>query len=197
MKLVIGLGNPTSEYAGTRHNIGFICLDKWALKHKKSWSQDREFDFIQLRKAILLKPNTWMNLSGNALAEACRRWNLDDFLVVSDDLELDLAVIRIRNGGGDGGHNGLKSLFDVKLPDELKRIRVGIGRDESETARDFVLDRFSETEWENLEPRLDFVVRLIDTYINRDFNQVLNEYSNWKKSYSVAKSDGIICPKEE
>jgi len=197
MKLVIGLGNPTSEYANTRHNIGFICLDAWAEQHGKSWTHDREFDFIQLRTAVLLKPNTWMNLSGLALAEAQKRWKLSDILVIYDDLELDTAVLRLRNGGGDGGHNGMKSLFTAKLPDEIKRIRIGIGRDSSSAAHDHVLSEITESELELLKPAINLTVKLTDTFIRHDFNQVLNEYSTWKKSYSVAKSNGIISPKEE
>ncbi len=197
MKLVIGLGNPTSEYAKTRHNLGFICLDAWAEKHGKSWTNEPEYAFIQVRSAVLLKPNTWMNLSGLALKAALNRWKISDILVISDDLELPTATLRIRNGGGDGGHNGLKSLFTVKLPDELKRIRIGIGRGNDTAAQDHVLSELTETEWQALQPVTELVVRFTDTYIRHDFNQVLNEYSTWKKSYSVAKSNGIISPKEE
>lgn len=197
MKLVIGLGNPTKEYARTRHNLGFICLDAWAEKHDKSWTNEPEFAFIQVRGAILLKPNTWMNRSGLALAAALKRWKISDILVISDDLELPIATLRIRSGGGDGGHNGLKSLFTVKLPDELKRIRIGIGRGIDSAAHDHVLSELTEAEMEALMPVFELVPKFTDTYIRHDFNQVLNEYSTWKKSYSVAKGNGIISPKEE
>ncbi|HPM04763.1 MAG TPA: aminoacyl-tRNA hydrolase [Candidatus Cloacimonas sp.] len=197
MKLVIGLGNPTAEYANTRHNLGFICLDKWAAQKKKDWSQDTLFDFIQTRSTVLIKPKTWMNRSGVALEEALRRWKINDVLVVYDDLELAPAVLRIRQGGGDGGHNGIKSLFDVKRPDELKRIRIGIGRSSTLEPHDHVLGEMGASEQEILAPALELAVKLTDTYVRSDFSQVLNEYSNWKKSYSTAKSSGIVSPKEE
>ncbi len=197
MKLVIGLGNPTAEYANTRHNLGYICLDKWAQQKGKSWSQDTLFDYIQIRSAVLIKPKTWMNRSGLALQEALRRWKISDIMVVYDDLELAPAVLRIRNGGGDGGHNGIKSLFEVKTPDELKRIRIGIGRSTTLEPHEHVLGEMDEAELEILDPALKLAVKLTDTYVKSDFSQVLNEYSNWKKSYSTAKSSGIVSPKEE
>lgn len=197
MKLVIGLGNPTAEYANTRHNIGFICLDRWATRHNKSWAHDKEFDYICLRGATLIKPSTYMNRSGVAVKEAFARWKITDTMVIYDDLELSEAVLRVRTGGGDGGHNGMKSLFTVIPPAELKRLRIGIGRGADSDARDYVLDEIPEQDWELFNPVLDLSIKFIDTYIKYDFSQVLNEYSRWKKSYSVAKSDGIISPKEE
>lgn len=197
MKLIIGLGNPTAEYKNTRHNIGFMCLDLWAQKHGKSFAHERLFDSIKLREAVLIKPNTYMNCSGDALKEALSRWKISDILVIHDDLELEPAQLRIRNGGGDGGHNGMKSLFLVTPPSELKRIRIGIGRNITGQVSDFVLSEITDSEMELLTPVMQLSCRFLDTYIKYDFNQVLNEYSKWKKSYSGAKSTGIISPKEE
>lgn len=196
MKLIIGLGNIGAEYVNTRHNVGFLCLDHWAAKHKYSFSHDTTFDFIKKSSVCCIKPNTYMNRSGLALSEAKRRWKISDYLVIHDDIELPLAKLRIRNGGGDGGHNGLKSLFDVQPPEDLKRIRVGIGRNEDEP-RDYVLDCFQDEERETLQTSLQKVTELIDIYIKHDFSAVLNQYSIWNKSYSGAKATGIICPKEE
>ncbi len=197
MKLVIGLGNPTSEYEKTRHNLGFMCLDKWAVKHNKNWTTGKNFAYITTRSTVLMKPATYMNCSGMALQEAMQKWKASDTLVVYDDLELEPAQIRIRNGGGDGGHNGIASLFTALAPDQLKRIRIGIGKDETKSMSEYVLSEFSDSELEQLKPVIELAVRFVDTFIKYDFNQVLNEYSRWKKSYSVATSNGIISPKEE
>jgi PTH1 family peptidyl-tRNA hydrolase len=112
-------------------------------------------------------------------------------------LELEPQVLRIRKGGGDGGHNGMKSLFAVMPPSDLKRIRIGIGRDASLSVSDYVLSEIPDTEWVLYNPVLELAGKFVDSYIKYDFDSVLNEYSTWKKSYSGAKSAGIISPKEE
>lgn len=197
MKLVIGLGNPTAEYRSSRHNMGFACLDAWAAKHGKRFAEDRNFDYLCVRDAVLLKPKTFMNRSGMAIKEAMQRWQISDSLVVYDDLELEPCVIRIRRGGGDGGHNGIKSLFSVIPPDSLKRIRIGIGRDAELDPADYVLQNLPEHEWEAFRPTIDLAVRFLDTYVKYDFNEMLDEFSKWKKSYSGDKVSGIISPQEE
>ncbi|MDY0151405.1 MAG: aminoacyl-tRNA hydrolase [Candidatus Cloacimonas sp.] len=197
MKLIIGLGNPTLEYQNTRHNLGFICLERWASKHGKHWSHEQEFDYLCEKGCLLLKPSTWMNRSGEALKLAMERWQITDTMVIYDDLELETAILRIRKGGGDGGHNGMKSLFTVLPPKELKRIRIGIGRGDETEVYDHVLSEIPVSDWELYNPVLELAGKFIDTYIRYDFDQVLNEFSIWKKSYSAAKSSGIISPKEE
>ncbi|MDZ4182998.1 MAG: aminoacyl-tRNA hydrolase, partial [Candidatus Cloacimonadaceae bacterium] len=152
MKLIIGLGNIGEDYSHTRHNVGFLCLDEWARARKKSFSADRDFDFIKLDQAVLLKPKTYINLSGMALKIALERWKASEVLVVYDDLELPLADLRIRSGGGDGGHNGMKSLSEVLPYDELKRIRVGIGRDTELDPADYVLRDFTVDELTAIKP---------------------------------------------
>ncbi|MDD3235227.1 MAG: aminoacyl-tRNA hydrolase [Candidatus Cloacimonetes bacterium] len=197
MKLVIGLGNPTEEYRNTRHNLGFICLEKWTEKHGSSFSHEKLYDYLRVKETILLKPNTFMNCSGDALKDALTRWKITDTMVIYDDLELEPALIRIRQGGGDGGHNGMKSLFTVIPPNELKRIRIGIGRNPDIGVSDYVLSEISQPEWDLLNPVLELAGKFVDTYIKYDFDQVLNDYSTWKKSYSGTRSAGIISPKEE
>lgn len=197
MKLIVGLGNIGDQYHDTRHNVGFLCLDKWAAKRNKSFHGDRLFDYCQIGDTVLIKPNTYMNLSGDALNTALRRWPTDQVLVVYDDIEIPLADLRIRAGGGDGGHNGMKSLFTVMAPSALKRIRVGIGRDEAAVVSDYVLQSFTEDENKAMEPILKKVVEFIDVFVKYDFSMMLNEYSKWKKSYSGAKKPGIISPQEE
>ena len=197
MKLVIGLGNPSAEYSHTRHNLGFMCLDRWANKHGKSFGKDKHFEYLRISNTVMMKPLTYMNRSGIALKEALQKWQITDTLVVYDDLELEPALIRIRRGGGDGGHNGMKSLFMVTPPENLKRIRIGIGRDPQMDPADYVLQAMPEHEEKQYAPVLDLAGRFIDTYIKYDFDEMLNEYSKWKKSYSGAKDPGIMSPQEE
>ncbi len=197
MKLVIGLGNPTGEYEKTRHNVGFMCLDRWAAEHDKNWAKAKDFDYIATRSTVLIKPLTYMNRSGTALKEAMQKWKIGETLVIYDDVELEPAQIRIRAGGGDGGHNGVASLFTVLAPDQLKRIRIGIGKNANEPMADYVLSEFGDDEIDRLRPVIALAAKFVDTFIKYDFNQVLNEYSIWKKSYSAAISGGIISPKEE
>lgn len=187
MKLIIGLGNIGAEYQNTRHNIGFLCLDKWAASHKKRFSEDKLFSCVKLGDTVLIKPGTYMNRSGLALKDAMKRWSPDEILAVYDDLELPLAEIRIRNGGGDGGHNGVKSLLEVLPPDSIKRIRIGIGKPEQQDITDYVLAPFLTQEVEEITKAVELAAGFLDTFCRSDFNALLNEYSKWKKSYSGRK----------
>jgi len=197
MKLIIGLGNPTERYSRTRHNLGFICLDAWSKARKRGFTADKLYHYMLLKDAIALKPMTYMNLSGAALSHALTRWKISETLVIHDDLELEPTQLRIRNGGGDGGHNGLKSLFEVLPPQEIKRFRIGIGRSETQAPDKYVLDNFTPGEFEQYSMCIKLVTRFLDVYEKYDFNQVLNEYSTWKKSYSGGEAAGIKSPKEE
>ncbi|PKN74207.1 MAG: aminoacyl-tRNA hydrolase [Candidatus Cloacimonetes bacterium HGW-Cloacimonetes-2] len=197
MRLIVGLGNPGSEYANTRHNIGFMVLDKWAQDHGCGFARQSNYEVLKYRSVILLKPHTYMNLSGKAVNEAINKWNPEEILVIYDDLELPVANIRIRTGGGDGGHNGIKSLADYVPTDTLKRIRIGIGRSENSTARDYVLEPIPATETALYEDCIQLVSQFLDTYIRTDFSTMLDEFSKWKKSYSGKNEAGITSPKEE
>ncbi|HPN40989.1 MAG TPA: aminoacyl-tRNA hydrolase [Candidatus Cloacimonadota bacterium] len=206
MKLILGLGNPGPRYEHTRHNLGYLCLDEWSRAGKRAFHSDKLFDYISLKNAVLIKPTTWMNRSGEAARAALRRWDISESMVVYDDLELPLANLRVRGGGGDGGHNGMKSLFEVLPAADLKRLRLGIGKDPSQNVVDYVLDELAAEELLALKPVISKAVELIDIYINRDFTAVLNEYSKWMKSYSASSapagaespdgngSDTLTCP---
>lgn len=173
------------KYQNTRHNMGFICLDEWARLKGKSFKQDKMFAYLQHPQAVLIKPLSWMNNSATAVREALRRWDIDQSLVIYDDLELPTGVLRLRSGGGDGGHNGIKSLLEVINGNDLKRIRIGIGRGDSTDAKDYVLQAPSLDQMPDLEAAISKAAELLDVYIHRDFTAMLNEYSKWKKSYSA------------
>ncbi len=196
MRLIVGLGNPGREYELSRHNAGFLVLDHWSEKRGLAFRHDELFDFVRAGNACLIKPKTYMNRSGRALSEALRRWQPEDILVVHDDIELPLAQLRLRNGGGAGGHNGLKSLFQIMSPEDLRRLRLGIGRDEGDP-RDFVLDRFTPEELEAMRPVLEQAGDYLEVFIKEGFNAVLDAFSRWKKSCSGAEDPGNIGPKEK
>lgn len=197
MKLILALGNHPPKYHRTRHNIGFIALDRWAEAHKLSYSQTGLYDYVVFRQVVGIKPRTYMNLSGDALKAALLKWKVSEILIIHDDIELAATQLRVRSGGGDGGHNGLKSLFQIMPPADLKRIRIGIGRHPVLPAEKYVLDDFAQDELEGYNESLSLVSRFLDTFERNDFNSVLNEYSKWKKSYSDGKAVGITSPKEE
>ncbi len=197
MKLIIGLGNIGDEYKDTRHNVGFLCLDELASASKKSFKCSSLFSYLVLRDTVLLKPCTFMNRSGLALQAALSKWAIDDILVVYDDLELPVAELRFRSGGGDGGHNGIKSLLEFTDADRLKRLRIGIGRNIDDRSENYVLDRIPEHDKTLLSGIFKQTTVFLKTYIARDFASMLDEYSKWKRTYSGTSETGIISPKED
>lgn len=148
MKLIVGLGNPGKEYAGTRHNVGFDVVDGLARRFGASVEQKKFgslFGEILLDecKVLLLKPQTYMNLSGQAVATAAGFYKLPagDLMVVADDMALRPGLIRIRPGGSSGGHNGLRDIISRLGTEQFARLRVGIGASEYPDTRDYVLGR--------------------------------------------------------
>ena len=151
--LVVGLGNIGSEYAGTRHNVGFMVLDAWAQASNAVFSSKRYGDIAEItvkgRKFTLLKPSTYMNLSGNAVRFWLRKLNLplEKLIVVSDDLNLPFGTIRMRRNGSSGGHNGLENITEMLESDQWTRIRVGIGNEFQRGGQiDFVLGEMTAEE---------------------------------------------------
>ena len=151
--LIAGLGNIGSEYASTRHNMGFMVLDAWAQASNTLFSVDRYGSVAEIsfkgRHFHLLKPSTYMNLSGNAVRYWLQKLNIpiENLIVISDDLNLPFGTIRMRQGGSAGGHNGLQNIIDTLETDTWARIRVGIGNEFSRGGQiDFVLGDMSEEE---------------------------------------------------
>lgn len=153
--LVVGLGNPGREYDGTRHNLGFEVVDLLARQNGATFKGPKGVaalatDYLDRgRKVILAKPQTYMNLSGEAVRELVRYYKieLDDVVVVHDDLDLPLGTIRVKRGGGDGGHNGLKHITKALGTPEYARVRLGIGRPQGrQSVSDYVLQRFAKRE---------------------------------------------------
>ncbi len=185
MKLVVGLGNIGSKYANTRHNIGFIALDYFAEKYFLDFNKEKNYFYAKHDNAILIKPRTYMNLSGIAVQSALTKFrNITDILVLVDDLDLPFGRIRIRKSGGTGGHNGLKSIANSLGSNEYGRIRIGIGRPNSDEVKQFVLAKFSQDERIKLSDVKDYLKDLIDIYIDKDVNNLLNFNSANNVTYS-------------
>jgi len=185
MKIIVGLGNPGEEYRQSKHNIGFMMLDKYAMFRKMSFKKDGNALVAKRNQFMLLKPMTYMNLSGKSVTRFAE--DLKEMLFICDDIYLPFGEIRLRQSGGDGGHNGLYSIIDELGTIEFNRMRIGVGQPEQSVAlRDYVLDDFTEKEMETLEKTAKFAIQLIDCFIVKGFQSMLNSYSKNKKSYSEA-----------
>jgi len=150
-KVVVGLGNPGGKYAGTRHNVGFDVVDLLAERHGLAWESapaDALLAKWRARAALVSKPLTFMNLSGQAVGDLLRFYKIDlsDLFVVVDDANLELGRLRTRPGGSAGGHNGLKSLIGLLGTEEFARLRVGVGRGDRRDLADHVLAKFEPDE---------------------------------------------------
>lgn len=183
MKLLVGLGNPGAEYAATRHNIGFMALDAMhATLAAEGWQRQFHGSLAtaarQSDKLLLLKPQTFMNRSGLAVGEACRFYKIApaDVLVFHDELELPPGRVRVKQGGGHAGHNGLKSL-DAAIGADYWRIRLGIGRPppERESVHDYVLQAFAKTDRDWLAALLAVLSREIDALLTGKESDYMNK----------------------
>lgn len=185
MKLLVGLGNPGSEYAETRHNAGFRVIDM--LARRLGVQVDKPFlralvgrGEINEFRVILAKPLTYMNASGEAVAALLRWYKLTpaDLLVVYDDMDLPPGVVRIRPKGGSGGHRGLASVVEHVGTKEFARLRVGIGKPASGDPVNWVLGKFAGEEKKVIEPVLERAVEAICTFVTRGINEAMNRYNS-------------------
>ena len=182
--LIIGLGNPGEKYKNSRHNIGFRVLDKLVSLSNISFSTDKLADVALLkhkgRKLVLLKPNTFMNLSGKAVNYWMQKEKIsvNNILVVSDDINLPFSTIRIRSKGSDGGHNGLKDIIEVLQSTSFPRIKLGIGSEFSKGQQsDYVLGNWSDEETNLLEKKMDLAVKIILSFSTIGINRTMNDFN--------------------
>ena len=182
MFLIVGLGNPGAEYAGTRHNVGFMAADALA-EHYKFGPFRAKFDgliaegTIGGEKVYLLKPQTYMNLSGNSVVKAAGFYKIlpQNIAVIHDDMDLPVGKIRVKLGGGSGGHNGIKSI-DAAISTNYNRIRIGVGHPAGcgEDVVHHVLSRFSKADADAVVRDINIVVDTIEILITKG----IAEYSN-------------------
>jgi len=185
MKVIVGLGNPGTKYAGTRHNIGFDTVtalaDKYSIKLK-----DKKFNgligegFIEGEKVMLVQPQTYMNLSGECVGMIAGFYKLDaeDIIVICDDINLDTGRLRIRAKGSAGGHNGLKNIIAHLGTEAFPRIRIGVGeKTEGWDLADYVLARFSGEDEATMRKAIKNAVGAIETWISYDIGKAMNLYN--------------------
>ncbi|HPW66890.1 MAG TPA: aminoacyl-tRNA hydrolase [Salinivirgaceae bacterium] len=183
--LIIGLGNIGKEYQNTRHNVGFEVADATALKFKATFQSARYGDIstfkIKGRHVILLKPSTYMNLSGNAVRYWMRKEDIsiENILVITDDVALPIGTIRLRMKGSDAGHNGLKHIIETLGTDNFSRLRLGIGNDYPKGFQvDYVLSKWSQEEYEIIAPRFDVCVNAIENFVLMGIQHTMNNFNN-------------------
>ena len=183
--LIAGLGNPGREYQHNRHNVGFHCLGLLAAKYglsfgKKQSQADLALGHVAGQKAILLKPLTFVNLSGEAVGAVAHFYKVapGNILVIYDDLDLPQGTLRLRPGGGSGGHNGIKSIARHLNTQEFPRLRVGIGRPPGRMEpKDYVLQDFSEQERAVMEQAYARVVEGVETFIRQGIKEAMNRFN--------------------
>jgi len=182
--LIVGLGNPGAEYVGTRHNTGYMVLDAFAEASNTAF-EDRRYGFVaetslRGRKLFLVKPTTFMNLSGNAVRYWMQKENIEQsrLLVVVDDLSLPLGTFRLKANGSNGGHNGLGHIQQL-IGQNYARLRMGIGNEFSRGQQiDYVLGRFAEDEQKLLQPALETAVEVIKSFVLAGIDVTMNQYNN-------------------
>lgn len=184
LKLVVGLGNPGSKYQGTRHNIGFEVIDRLAAGGSGA-TFARKFDALvaetelDFRRVLLLKPETFMNLSGRAVGQALRFYKLDlaDLLVICDDLSLPLGKLRVRGGGSDGGQKGLRDITAHLGSENWARLRIGIGERGPIDAADFVLSRFRSIERPVIDDALILASQAVAVWVGQGLPATMNRFN--------------------
>jgi PTH1 family peptidyl-tRNA hydrolase len=183
-KLVVGLGNPGSKYEGTRHNIGFEAVDLLA-RGGAGASFAAKFDGllaeveIAFHRVLLLKPQTFMNLSGRSVRQVVQFYKIDlaDLLVVCDDLSLPLGKLRLRPGGSDGGQKGLRDIAAQLGTDGYPRLRIGIGDRGPIDASDFVLTRFRPAERPTIDDALITASQAVAVWVDRGIDEAMNRFN--------------------
>ncbi|MBO8139193.1 MAG: aminoacyl-tRNA hydrolase [Thermosipho sp. (in: Bacteria)] len=175
--LVIGLGNPGPRYAFTRHNVGFMFLDRLANNWEKRYNFKESKIKIENSKILLVKPMTYMNLSGE-IFNYINPEDFDDIIVVYDDVSIPLGKIRIRKKGSDGGHNGLKSIISY-IGEQFPRIRIGVGPKPKEIDLvNFVLSEFSNKELVILDKILNLAIEALNCIITEGINKAMSKYNS-------------------
>ncbi|MBR2175518.1 MAG: aminoacyl-tRNA hydrolase [Clostridia bacterium] len=184
--IVVGLGNSGSKYDGTRHNAGFIAVDRLAerlnvridrIKYKSLCTAC----VIGDKKVLLMKPSTYMNNSGLAVTEAMKFYKIppENVIVIFDDISLDVGKMRIRRKGSDGGHNGIKNIIYLSGSDQFPRIKLGVGhKPEKWDLADWVLSRFTESEYKTLGEAAEKACDAVELMINGQIDKAMNLFNS-------------------
>lgn len=189
MYVIAGLGNPSKEYNGTRHNIGFAVVDRLADRHFLSLSGRKHKAYcakgtVCSEKVILAKPQTYMNLSGESIRQMADYYKVDpsQIIIIYDDVSLEPGNIRVRRSGSAGGHNGIKSIIAHLGTMEFPRVKVGIGEKPKEMdLADYVLGHFSKAEAADIDEGIDRAVAAVETILKDGVDQAMNLYNSKKR----------------
>jgi PTH1 family peptidyl-tRNA hydrolase len=187
IRLIVGLGNPGRDYEETRHNVGFMVVDRLASQGGLNWELQPRWECSIAKWAahgvLLMKPLTFMNLSGRSVARVMRfhKWLPEQVLVVYDDVAIDLGRLRIREKGSHGGHNGIRSLIEHFGTDVFPRIKVGIGSAEKDAMVGHVLGKFREQEKETLQNMLATAANAVQDSLSRGISAAANLYNTTGK----------------
>lgn len=184
MKLVVGLGNPGTEYENTRHNIGFMVLDKYARLNNLDFSREKYSGkyaetIVNGEKFIFLKPQKYMNLSGEVVSSFVSYFKLDvsDILIISDDLDMPVGKMKLKMNSSSGGHNGLKNIEKCLGTNSYKRLKIGISNDKMMETKDYVLGKISKNDLEELDKVFEIAIKVIDDFNKMDFNMLMSKYN--------------------
>ena len=183
MKLIVGLGNPGKRYERTRHNVGFLVIDSLVAKEQLKYSPKFKGLIAQTiwdkEPVLLFKPETYMNLSGEAIRLVMDYFNIDiqDLLVIYDDLDLPLGHIRLREKGSAGGHNGVKSIIHHLKTEQFARCRIGIDKNPMIDSRDYVLGQFSPQDLSVLSEKMSVIHHMCQDFTKKTFVDVMSLYN--------------------
>jgi peptidyl-tRNA hydrolase, PTH1 family len=187
MKMIVGLGNPGRQYAGTRHNVGFEVVETVAKRHGLDWRSSPADAVIanwRAERVLLMKPLTFMNRSGHAVGELQRYYKVElaDILVIVDEIQLELGRLRTRPNGSAGGHNGLKSLIEQLGTDGFPRMRIGVGRgDARRDLADHVLSTFDVEERPLMQDTLERAADAVEIFVSDGIEPMMNRFNRTRE----------------
>lgn len=184
MKMIVGLGNPGKEYDNTRHNIGFMVIDNY-LSNKKIYNNKQKFNgiyyesIINNEKVLFLKPQKYMNLSGEVVRDFINYFKIDisDILIINDDLDMPCGKVKIKPSGSCGGHNGLRNIEQNIGTKNYKRVKIGIANNKLIETKDYVLGKFSTNELKLINESILKVSFIIDDFIELEFEKLMSKYN--------------------
>lgn len=184
MKLIVGLGNKGNEYNNTRHNVGFMVVDNYINKNNLTLKSKLDGLYAETiingEKVIFLKPQNYINLSGDVINKYIKYFKIDikDILVIHDDMDLEIGTFKIRYKGGSAGHNGLKNIETNLKTNEYKRIKIGISKNNIDKV-DYVLGKFSSIELSKLNKVIDITYNIIEDFVSLSFENLMNKYNGY------------------
>ena len=183
MKMIVGLGNPGKEYDNTRHNIGFMILDNYAKDKNVSFTNKFNGLYAKIKIndefIILLKPLSFMNLSGTVVKKYADYFKIDskDILIIQDDLDMPVGKIKLKYKGSCGGHNGIRNIIDNLKTEVFPRFKLGIGKNTNIDTKDYVLSKFNKEDLEKIKKIMEFSNEIIDDYIEYGIDKTMSKYN--------------------